>query len=49
MIVHQIGAGHSIEDILFDYPYLERGDILQAFRYAALRVEEREIEFEGVS
>jgi len=49
MIVHQIGAGHSIEDILADYPYLEREDILQAFRYAALRVEEREIEFAGVS
>ena len=49
MIVHQIGAGHSIEEILTDYPYLEKEDILQAFRYAALRVEEREIEFEGVS
>ena len=44
MIVHQIGAGHSIEEILADYPYLEKEDILQAFRYAALRVEEREIE-----
>ena len=49
MIVHQIGAGHSVEEILADYPYLEREDILQAFRYAALRVEEREIEFAGVS
>ena len=49
MIVNQIGTGHSIEEILFDYPYLEREDILQAFRYAALRVEEREIEFVGVS
>jgi len=49
MIVHQVGAGHSIEEILADYPYLEREDILQAFRYAALRVEEREIEFAGVS
>ena len=48
MIIHQIGAGHSIEEILADYPYLERDDILQAFRYAALRVEEREIEFTGV-
>jgi len=49
MIVQQIGAGHSIEEILADYPYLEREDILQAFRYAALRVEEREIEFAVVS
>ena len=49
MIIHQMGFGHSIEEILSDYPYLEREDILQAFRYAALRVEEREIEFAGVS
>jgi uncharacterized protein (DUF433 family) len=43
MIVGQIGAGHSIEDILIDYPYLERDDILQALRYAAWRAEEREV------
>jgi uncharacterized protein (DUF433 family) len=42
-IVGQIGAGHSIEEILADYPYLEREDILQALRYAAWRAEEREI------
>ena len=35
MIVSQIGAGHSIDDVLADYPYLEREDILQALRYAA--------------
>jgi uncharacterized protein (DUF433 family) len=44
MIVGQIGAGHSIEQLLADYPYLEREDILQALRYAAWRIEEREIE-----
>ena len=43
MIVSQIGAGHSIDEILADYPYLEREDILQALRYAAWRVEEREV------
>ena len=35
MIVGQIGAGHTIEEILADYPYLEREDVLQALRYAA--------------
>ena len=35
MIVGQIGAGHTIEELLADYPYLEREDILQALRYAA--------------
>jgi uncharacterized protein (DUF433 family) len=43
MIINQIGAGHSIEEVLANYPYLEREDILQALRYAAWRVEEREI------
>jgi uncharacterized protein (DUF433 family) len=38
----QIGAGRSIEDVLSDFPYLERDDILQALRYAAWRAEERE-------
>lgn len=36
MIVGQIGAGRSIEELLADYPYLEREDILQALRYAGL-------------
>jgi uncharacterized protein (DUF433 family) len=33
MVVGQIGAGHSIEQVLADYPYLEREDVLQALRY----------------
>jgi len=43
MIVGQIGAGRSVEDLLADYPYLEREDIARALRYAARRSEEREI------
>ena len=43
MIVSQIGAGHSVEEILADYPYLEREDIMQALRYAAWLSEEREV------
>ena len=43
MIVGQIGAGRSIDDLLADFPYLEREDILQALRYAAWRVQEREV------
>lgn len=46
MIVGQIGAGLAIEDLLSDYPYLEREDVLQALRYAAWLAEEREIELE---
>lgn len=43
MVVGQIGAGHSVDEILADYPYLEREDIMQALRYAAWRAEEREV------
>lgn len=43
MIVGQIGAGRTIEELLADYPYLELEDILQALRFAAWRAEEREI------
>jgi uncharacterized protein (DUF433 family) len=44
MLVGQIGSGHSIENILTDYPYIEIEDIMEALRYAAWRAEEREIE-----
>lgn len=47
MLVGQIGAGRSIEDLLGEYPYLEREDVLQALRYAAWRAEEREIKLAG--
>lgn len=43
MIVGQVGAGRSMSEILADYPYLEREDILEALRYAAWRAEEREV------
>ncbi len=47
MIVAQIGAGRGVDGILADYPYLEREDIMQALRYAAWRLEEREIVLTG--
>ncbi len=43
MIVGQLGAGRTAEELLADYPYLEREDIAEALRYAAWRSEEREI------
>jgi uncharacterized protein (DUF433 family) len=35
MVVGQVGAGRSIEQILEDFPYLEREDALEALQYAA--------------
>ena len=43
MIVGQIGAGRSIEQVLADFPYLEREDVLQALRYAAKLAEARDL------
>jgi len=39
MIVGQIGAGIGIDELLADYPYLEREDILQALRCATWSIE----------
>ncbi|MGV3553272.1 DUF433 domain-containing protein [Rhizobium sp.] len=44
MILNQIAAGLSMDEILEDYPYLEREDILQALRYAAWLAEERSVD-----
>ena len=43
MIVGQIGAGITIDDLLVDYPYLDREDIMQALRYAAWLAEDRDV------
>jgi len=34
-VLSQIGAGETIEELLVDYPYLEKEDILQSLQYAA--------------
>lgn len=47
MVVGQIGAGHSVDEVLADYPYLDREDVMQALRYAAWRTEEREVQIAG--
>ena len=42
MVLGQLTAGWSIEEVLADYPYLERADVLAALEYAAV-VNEREV------
>ena len=44
MILSELGAGTSIEQLLADFPYLEREDVMQSIQYAAYLVQEREIE-----
>ncbi|MDM9385043.1 DUF433 domain-containing protein [Chlorogloeopsis sp. ULAP01] len=42
-IVGLMAAGHTPEDILKAYPYLELEDIYEALAYAAWRAEEIEV------
>ena len=44
MIVGLVGSGHSVDEVLAAYPYLEREDVLQALRYAAYLASGREVE-----
>ncbi len=43
MIVGMIASGHSREELLKMYPYLEPEDITEALSYAAWRSEEVEL------
>ncbi len=42
-VVGLIASGHSFEEILRAYPYLEEEDLRESLRYAAWRVEEIEV------
>lgn len=44
MILGELAAGATIEEILDDFPYLEREDILQAIGYGAWLAQERIID-----
>jgi uncharacterized protein (DUF433 family) len=41
-VVGLVAAGHSIAEILEEYPYLEHEDVMQSLAYAAWRAEEVE-------
>ena len=42
-IVGLVASGKTVDQVLAEYPYLEREDILEALAYAAWRAEEREV------
>lgn len=43
MVIGQVASGRSFDEILSDFPYLEREDIVDSLRYAAWRLAEREV------
>jgi uncharacterized protein (DUF433 family) len=42
-VVGQLAAGRSVEEVLADYPHLDRADVLAALEFAAAAVSEREL------
>lgn len=42
-VLGQLAAGRSIDDVIEDYPQLERADVLGALEYAAAATRDREI------
>jgi uncharacterized protein (DUF433 family) len=48
MVLGPLAAGRTIDEVLRDYPYLERDDVLAALEYAAA-VNEREAHFRRVA
>lgn len=48
-VVGLIASGHSTEEILEAYPYLEPDDVQAALTYAAWRSEEKELIFAAES
>ena len=43
MIVGEIGSGRTIDNVLEEFPYLEREDVLEALQYVARLSQEKDI------
>jgi uncharacterized protein (DUF433 family) len=45
MILGELSAGTSIDDLLAQFPYLERADIMEALRFGSWLASYRDVEF----
>jgi uncharacterized protein (DUF433 family) len=43
-IIEELAGGATADDLIREFPYLERDDVAEALRFAAWRMGEREIE-----
>jgi len=43
VLLGQLASGHSIDEVLRDFPYIQREDVLEALQYASLRAQEEEV------
>ena len=46
-IVGLVASGKTVDEVLADYPYLEREDILEALSYRDCRAKEKEVPASG--
>jgi uncharacterized protein (DUF433 family) len=46
MILGNLGAGTTVDELLASYDYIEREDIMESLRYAAWLASQREVMFE---
>jgi uncharacterized protein (DUF433 family) len=46
MILGNLGAGTTVDELLTSYPYIDREDIMESLRYAAWLASQREVMFE---
>jgi uncharacterized protein (DUF433 family) len=42
-VLGQLAAGRTVDEVLQDYPYLERADVLAALEWAAAAAQDREL------
>lgn len=47
MIVEAVAAGRSVQDLLADFPYLERDDVREALGFAANLAQGHEVRLAG--
>jgi uncharacterized protein (DUF433 family) len=44
VLLGQLAIGHTMDEVLRDFPYIQREDVLEALQYAAWRAQEEEVE-----
>jgi len=49
MILGNLGAGVTVDQLLAEYDYIEREDVLESLRYAAWLASQREVMFESAA
>ena len=42
-VLGQLAAGRTVDEVVADYPYLEREDVLAALEWAAAAAQDREL------